>query len=88
MIYANYASIQQQFYDTKKSHFLSKKKQYFQKAFKLAVVTVLLIGKQSYPDVKHCIHRRLWYASHSYFSLGLRTEHLQQFAGMSTSQLG
>ena len=58
---------------TQRNHILCSTQQYFQKAYKSAVVIVVLIGKQSWTDAKQCVHRWIWYASCSHSNLGLRS---------------
>lgn len=44
---------------TQRNYILCPTEQYFQKAHKLAMAIVLLIGEQSKTDVKQCIYRQV-----------------------------
>lgn len=58
---------------TQGNHILYLTEQCFQKACNLAMIIVLLIEEQNRTVVKQCIHRWIWYASHSHLNLGHRT---------------
>lgn len=74
---------------TQRNHILYSTKQYFQKAYKLAMVIVLLTGKQSWTDAKQCTHRWTWYASQSHSNLGPRTLNMcSSLPGLQSHWLG